>query len=106
MAITITKIGSGDTPPARTRKQKTFPKGILKVRDPAKAPPRRHTRKQVIQLTGSKRKTLKHRLSKMSDSKVRSLVNNSGLLKSKNTPPALMRSMLEGGVVSGFISLY
>jgi hypothetical protein len=41
----------------------------------------------------------------MSDSKIRMIVEKKGLLKNKNTPPALMREMLEGGVLSGFISL-
>jgi hypothetical protein len=90
--------------------QKTFPKGIMKVRDPAKAPKRKTTQKQTIQLVtekGSKkyRKTLKKRLSKLSDERIKQIVERKGLLKNKNTPVALQREMVEGGVLSGFISL-
>ena len=90
--------------------QKTFPKGILKVRDPAKAPPKRKTtQKQTIQLVtekGSKkyRKRLNKTLKKLSDARIREIVEKNGLLKNKNTPIALQRAMVEGGVVSGFIS--
>lgn len=89
--------------------QRTFPKGILKVRDPAKAPPRRKTVKQTIQLVtekGSKkyRKRLNKTLKKLSDARIREIVEKNGLLKNKNTPIALQREMVEGGVVSGFIS--
>jgi hypothetical protein len=116
--VIITKVGEEAEPPKSILKkgtarktQKTYPKGILKVKDPAKAPPlKKQTRKHTIRLVtekGSKkyRKTLKHKLSKLSDTKVRSLVEKHGLLKNKQTPPALMRDMLEGAVVSGFISL-
>ena len=108
--VTINKVGAAPVGAKRATTHRTFPRGILKVRDPAKAPPHKSkTRKQTIQIMterGSKRyrKTLKHKLSKLSDAKVRELVEKNGLLKSKNTPPALMRSMLEGGVMSGFIS--
>jgi hypothetical protein len=112
--VVITKVGETPSPihKGKSRKTlKTFPKGILKVSDPAKSPPKRKTLKsQTIQLVterGSKRfrKTLKRKISKLSDAKVRSLVEKNGLLKNKNTPPALMREMVEGGVLSGFISL-
>jgi hypothetical protein len=118
--VIITKVGEDSPAPApksilkkgsARKTQRTYPKGILKVADPAKAPPmRKQTRKQTVKLItekGSKkyRKTLKRKLSKLSDAKVRSLVEKNGLLKNKQTPPALMRDMLEGAVVSGFISL-
>mgnify|MGYP003333050456 CR=1 FL=1 len=114
--VVITKVGD-DTPPPIVKKgtarktQRTYPKGILKVKDPAKSPPiKKQTRKQIVKLVTEKgtrkyRKTLKRRLSKLSDAKVRSLVETHGLLKNKQTPPALMRDMLEGAVLSGFISL-
>lgn len=89
--------------------QRTFPKGILKVRDPAKAP-KRKSLKQTINLTtekGSKkyRKTLKQKLNKLSDARIKQIVDKNGLLKNKNTPISLQREMVEGGVVAGFISL-
>lgn len=115
--VVITRVG--DSPPplvsapkgSGRKTQRTFPKGILKVRDPAKAPPlRKSTRRSSIQLVterGSRkyRKTLKRKISKLSDAKIRMLVEKHGLLKNKNTPPALMREMVEGGILSGFISL-
>ena len=116
--VVITRVGEDSfipNPPftkgTARKTQRTFPRGILKVRDPAKAPPsRKSTKKQMINIItekGSKkyRKTLKRKLAKMSDSKIRMIVEKKGLLKNKNTPPALMREMLEGGVLSGFISL-
>lgn len=116
--VVITRVGQDSfvpNPPftkgAARKTQRTYPRGILKVRDPAKAPPlRKSTRKHTIQIVtekGSKkyRKTLKRKLSKMSDAKIRMLVEKHGLLKGKNTPPALMREMVEGGILSGFISV-
>ena len=112
--VVITRVGQ-EAPPvikgSSRKTQRTYPRGILKVKDPAKAPPTmKNTRKQTIQIVtekGSKkyRKTLKRKLAKMSDGKIRSIVEKNGLLKSKNTPPALMREMVEGGILSGFISL-
>jgi hypothetical protein len=100
---------------------KTFPKGVLKtmkhkpnlkpVSDPAKPPPLKKTmKKHVIQLMTEKgvrrhRKTLKNQISKMSNEKVKELVVKNGLLKNVNTPPSIMREMLEGGAIAGFISL-
>ena len=89
--------------------QRTFPKGILKVRDPAKAPKRKSV-KQTIRLTtekGSKkyRKTLKQKISVLSDARIKQIVEKNGLLKNKNTPIYLQREMVEGGVVAGFISI-
>ena len=110
----ITKVG--DEPKeapivkgSARKTQRTFPKGILKVRDPAKSPPRRKTVKQTIQLVtekGSKkyRKRLNKTLKKLSDARIREIVEKNGLLKNKNTPIYLQREMVEGGVVSGFIS--
>lgn len=118
--VVITKIGDDTPPPPSETKgsarktQRTYPRGILKVKDPAKAPPmksgKKKTTKQTIQIVTEKgtrkyRKTLKRKLSKMSDAKIRSIVEKHGLLKNKNTPPALMREMVEGGILSGFISL-
>ncbi len=103
------------------RSMKTFPRGVLKtlkhkhsikpVSDPAKPPPLKKTMKRhVIQLMTDKgvrrhRKTLKKQISKMSNEKVKELVVKHGLLKNPNTPPAIMREMLEGGAIAGFVSL-
>jgi hypothetical protein len=40
----------------------------------------------------------------MSDEKVKSIVLKSGILKNANTPVSVMREMLEGGMIAGFIS--
>jgi len=101
------------------RTMKTFPKGVLKtakhklkpVSDPAKPPPLKKTmKKHVIQLMTDKgvrrhRKTLKKQISKMSNEKVKEIVMKHGLLKNPNTPPSVMREMLEGGAIAGFVSL-
>lgn len=100
---------------------KTFPRGVLKtaknklhlksVSDPAKPPPLKKTmKKHTIQLMTDKgvrrhRKTLRKQISKLSDQKVKELVSKHGLLKNENTPVPIMREMLEGGAIAGFISL-
>jgi hypothetical protein len=98
---------------------KTFPKGVLKtvkhkirpVSDPAKPPSLKKTmKKHVIQLMTDKgvrrhRKTLKKQISRMSNEKVKEIVMKHGLLKNPNTPPSVMREMLEGGAIAGFVSL-
>ena len=124
--VTITKLDEvvgGKTPPvqhtagkARKRKtQKTFPRGILKIKpvaDPAKSPPlkktaKRHTTIQILTEKGAKnrRKTIKKLVAGYSNDEVKTLVEKHGLLKNKQTPPGLMRDMLEGGAIAGFISL-
>jgi hypothetical protein len=96
---------------------KTYPRGILKtskvkikpVSDPAKHPPikkglRRHT---IRLLTDSgvsqRRKTIKQKLARMSDQKVREIAMKAGLSKG-NAPPILLRQIVEGGMISGFVS--
>ena len=108
--VVITRVGEEPPPPvtkgSARKTQRTYPRGILKVRDPAKAPPsRKITKKQRIHIVTEKGSKKYRKIAKMSDSKVRNIVERKGLLKNKNTPPALMREMLEGGVLSGFISL-
>jgi hypothetical protein len=116
--VKITKLGTDiPSPPKQGAKRKTmrtFPRGVLKVKgvkDPAKPPPlkksvRNHTIKLMTDVgTRKYRKTVRKRLSKMSPEKVKLLADKHGLLKNKNTPPALMRDMVEGGVIAGFISL-
>lgn len=100
---------------------KTFPRGVLKtakskinlkpVSDPAKPPPlKKAMRKHTIRIMTDKgvrrhRKTVKKQISKMSDQKVKELVSKHGLLKNDNTPVSIMREMLEGGAIAGFVSL-
>ena len=119
--VKITKLGtemprpSKPAPTGSKRKtMRTYPRGVLKVKgvkDPSKSPPlkksvRSHTIKLMTDVgTRKYRKTIRNRLSKMSAEKVKSLADKHGLLKNKNTPPALMRDMVEGGVIAGFISL-
>lgn len=128
--ITITKVGGDDPPPKPVvpkpvikggKTMKTFPRGVLKtakhkfhlkaVSDPAKNSPIKKTMKthtiHIITEKGAKkhRKTLRKRISKMSDQKVKELVTKNGLLKNPNTPPAIMREILEGGAIAGFVSL-
>lgn len=116
----ITKLGSDDTknmvipslaPTAGRRKTtKTFPRGIMKIRpvgDPAKHPPFKKSRKHTIRLmtdSGASRhkKTIKQKIAKMSDEKVKQAVINSGLSKG-NAPTGLLRAMLEGGMMAGFV---
>jgi hypothetical protein len=101
----------------RQSRHRTFPKSSLKtarvkpVSDPAKAPPfKKSIRKHTVRLLTEKgmrrhKKTIRRKLSKLSDEKVKHLVMKAGLLKNSNTPPGLMREMLEGGMIAGFISL-
>jgi hypothetical protein len=100
---------------------KTFPRGVLKtaknklhlksVSDPAKPPPLKKTmRKHTIQLMTDKgvrrhRKTIRQQISKMSNEKVKELVTKHGLLKNPSTPTSVMREMLEGGAIAGFVTL-
>lgn len=96
---------------------KTFPRGILKtskvkikpVSDPAKHPPirkgmKRHTVRLLTDLgVSQRRKTIKQKISRMSDDKVRHIAMSAGLSKG-NAPPALLREIVEGGMVAGFVS--
>jgi hypothetical protein len=107
--------------PILKKTMKTFPRGVLKtakqklqlkaVSDPAKSPPLKKTmKKHTIQLMTDKgvrrhRKTLRKQISKLSNEKVKELVTKHGLLKNPNTPTSIMREMLEGGAIAGFISL-
>jgi len=94
---------------------KTFPRGILKtakikgVADPAKHPNvkkimKKHTIRLLTESGSShRRKTIKRKLDKMSDQKIKDLVVRAGLSKG-NGPPVLLRQIAEGGMLSGFIS--
>lgn len=126
--IKITKVG-GDEPPAPKpiviqktggKTMKTFPKGILKtlkqkkikgVADPAKPPAlKKNMKNHTIRIMTDKgvrrhRKTVRKMIAGMSNEKVKDLVTKNGLLKNPNTPPSIMREMLEGGAIAGFVSL-
>ena len=126
--VTITKVGDDtpsppvvkkETPPpviaaARKKTTKTFPRGVLKktakvlpVRDPAKAPSmRKHTLK-LLTTNGMKkhRKTLKRKIAKLSDAKVRDVVQKAGLVKNPNTPPGIARQILDSAASAGFVSV-
>lgn len=132
-AVKITKVGADDSKPAsrtevelvsthkrveggkRRKSIKTYPRGILKtakikpVTDPAKHPPlkkgsRKHTIRLLSESTVShRRKTIKKKVSKMSDSKVRDIAVKSGL-SNGGAPSKLLREMVEGGMIAGFIS--
>lgn len=109
LPVSESKAGKG-----RRKTMRTFPRGILKVKgvkDPAKSPPLKKTaRKHTIQIMTEKgarhrRKTIRRQIAGMSNEKVRALVEKNGLLKNKNTPTELMRDMLEGGAIAGFLSV-
>lgn len=94
---------------------KTYPRGILKtakikpVSDPARHPPiKKGSKKHTIRLltdggVAQRRKTIKKKLSKMSDSKIREIAMKAGLSKG-NAPAALVRETVEGAMIAGFIS--
>jgi hypothetical protein len=125
--IIIKKVDDSPTPSKKEevkkvkggKTMKTFPKGILKtqknkikgVSDPAKSPPLKKGMKthsiRLITDKGAKRhrKTVRRIIAGMSNEKVKELVNKNGLLKNEKTPPSVMREMLEGGAIAGFVSL-
>ena len=113
--LTITKVGGNSQLQLAGKKSrrtvKTFPRGILKVKDPAKAPPLRKTARQskirLVTEAGTKkyRRTIRKKLEKMSNEKVKALAQKHGLLKGSGTPPALIRDIVEGGAIAGFISI-
>jgi len=132
--VVITKIGDSPSPSKfpikpvedpkldggkkKRKSLKTFPRGILKtakisikpVADPAKRPPlKRSMTKRTIRLLTDKnvndrRKTIKQKVEGIKDGKVRELVIRHRLSKG-NGPTSLLRQILEGGMLSGFVSL-
>jgi hypothetical protein len=126
--VTITKLGADadkkpivvetpkPVPTAGVRKtMKSYPRSILKkvhgVRDPAKAPPmkkgmKKHTLKLLTDKGARKhRKTLKQKISKMSDSKVKDIVQKAGLLKNPEVPASIARQILDSAAGAGFVSV-
>jgi hypothetical protein len=100
------------------KRMKTFPRGILKtkkakihaVADPAKSPPlKKFMKKHTIRLLTDKgvskhKKTIKRKLAKMSDQKVKQVAMKVGLLKSASVPAPLAREMLGSAMIAGFVS--
>jgi hypothetical protein len=127
-SVVITKLGGEPTPIStggkKVKTMKTFPRGVLKktqksgskllvikpVFDPAKPPPtKKNMRKHTIRLVTDKgeshrRKTIKNKISKMSNKEVDHLVVEHKLLKNPKTPMFLKREMLKGAMLAGFIS--
>jgi hypothetical protein len=123
--ITIQKMGAEKPAVPEAKKDrrktlKTFPRGVLKrpskftlkgVSDPAKSPPlKKGMRKHTLRLLTEKgmkkhRKTLKRRISSMSDAKVQEVVRRKGLVLSSKTPPAISRQILDNAVSAGFVSV-
>jgi hypothetical protein len=131
--VKITKVGGDDSKPVsktevalvsenkpveggkKRKTLKTYPRGILKtakikpVTDPARHPPlKKGSRKHTIRLLSDstvshRRKTIKKKVSKMSDAKVREVAVKSGL-SNGGGPSKLLREMVEGGMIAGFIS--
>ena len=98
---------------------KTFPKGVLKkskftlkgVKDPAKSPPlkrgmKRHTLRMLTDKGMKKhRRTLKHKIASMSDSKIKEVVQSKGLVLNPKTPTHISRQILDNAVSAGFVSV-
>lgn len=110
--VVITKLES------QASVQKKVPhKGILKTAkvrptsEPSKSPPvKKSMRTHTVRLLtnkGSKRhrKTLRHKIAKLSDEKIKDIAKRSGLLKNAGTPISILRQMVEGGAVAGFLSV-
>jgi hypothetical protein len=119
--ITVTKVQEMAEKPvvvkASARKsQRTYPRSSLKtariipVSNPSKSPPLKKTmRKHTIRLLTNRgvdlrRKKIKKTVRNMSDDRIRTIVEKSGLIKNKDTPIELMRSMVRDGMIAGFIS--
>ena len=119
-SVVITKLGGEPTGGKKPKTMKTFPRGVLKgtrkalaikpVADPAKPPPmKKNMRKHTIRLVTDKgeshrRKTIKKKISKLSNKQVDDLVTKHHLLKNPKTPMILKREMLKGALLAGFIS--
>ena len=118
--IVIQKMEEDKPVVIKTKKTvKTFPRGVLKkskmtlkgVSDPAKSPPlkkgmRRHTLRMLTDKGLKKhRRTLKQRISKMTDSKVQDIVRGRGLVTNLSTPPHISRQILDNAVSAGFVSV-
>ena len=102
----------------RSKTIKTFPRGILRratskviaVSNPSITPPmkknmQRHTIRLFTPLGEKRRhKTIKKKVSKMSDKQVTVMITKHNLLKNQSTPSRIKREMLAGAMMAGFIS--
>ena len=116
--VTITKVGEEASRSQPVKQVVAKPaKSILKtariraVSDPAKSPPvKKSMKKHTIRLLTKKgtrqhRKTLRRKISGLSDTKIRQIASNYGLVKSPDTPVPILRQMIEGGAIAGFLSV-
>ena len=116
--VTITKVGEEASRPqpvkqvvAKSAKSILKTARIRPVSDPAKSPPvKKSMKKHTIRLLTKKgtrqhRKTLRRKISGLSDTKVRQIASNYGLVKSPDTPVPILRQMIEGGAIAGFLSV-
>jgi hypothetical protein len=111
--ITVEKIGAEEIPKEGGKKTKSFPKSILKktsklklkgVRDPSSS--RRHTIRVLTSKGLRKRdKTLKKKISTLSDQKVTDITKNAGLIKNPEMPQHLKRQILGSAISAGFVSI-
>lgn len=117
--LVITKVGDShktESKPkhAPSHRTKKAHKGILKlkgVRNPTKSPPmKRGMHKHTLRFLTDKgmkkhKKTLKQKISKMSDASVKDVVSRSGLVTNSATPSNISRQILDNAVSAGFVSL-
>jgi hypothetical protein len=116
--VVITKLGeSASMPEVKPKAPRVTGKSILKTArilpssDPAKSPPvKKSMKKHTIRLLTKKgsrdqRKTLRRKVAKLSDTKLKQIASNYGILKNPNTPIPILREMVEGGAVAGFLSI-
>jgi hypothetical protein len=67
---------------------------------------RKHTLRLLTEKGSRKqRKTMKRRISNLSESKVRELVQKNGLVTNPKTPSHVSRQILDNAVSAGFLSL-
>jgi hypothetical protein len=116
--VVITKLGeTASMPEMKPKITRVAGKSILKTAriipssDPAKSPPikksmKRHTIR-LLTKKGSRdqRKSLRRKVAKLSDTKLKQIASNYGILKNPNTPIPILREMVEGGAVAGFLSI-
>ena len=116
--VVITKLGeTASMPEVKPKISRVAGKSILKTAriipssDPAKSPPikksmKRHTIR-LLTKKGSRdqRKSLRRKVAKLSDTKLKQIASNYGILKNPNTPIPILREMVEGGALAGFLSI-
>jgi hypothetical protein len=99
---------------------RTYPRGIVKkaskftikgTSDPSKSPPmkkemKKHTLRMLTEKGMKKhRKTLRNRILKMSEPKLKEIVESKGLVRNVNTPSKISREILDNAVSAGFVSI-